>query len=109
MNRDKMTRDEAIAAVGLTAVMAAEADNCEPTCRVGGNGLMHNDPYIEYEGSAKVDYDNLTPEQVYNLPLDHCTIVAVYQEDNEQEQAAIDADCNTRDIDDIEIDHYCIV
>jgi len=106
MDKANLTREQAIAMVGLANVAAAEADNCEPTNRVGGNGLMHNDPYIEWAGSAEVDYDGLTADQVYNLPVTGCAIHAIYHESNEAEQAAIDADSSVWDIMDIGIDHY---
>ena len=69
---------------------------------------MHDDPYIEYEGSTDVDYDILTPEQVYNLSIGGCRLVAVYQETNEQEQRARAVATCTWDINDIVIDHYRI-
>jgi len=108
MDKANLTREQAIAMVGLANVEAAEADNCEPTGRVGGNGIMHNDPYIEWAGSAEVDYAGLTADQVYNLPIGGCTIRAIYHESNEAEQAAIDAASSVWDIMDIEIDHYAI-
>ena len=104
----QLTRDEAFKMVGIANVAAVEALNCEPTCRVGGNGLMHDDPYLEYAASANVSYDGLSPEQVAALPIGGCRIVAIYRASNEIEQTAIDADCDIWDFADVPIDHYRI-
>lgn len=101
-----MTREQAIAKVGLSNVEAAESDNCEITNRVGGNGIGYNDPYLEWAGYADVDYAGLTPEQLDNLPIGGCKLVCLYEETNEAEQAAIDADAWVWDIMDIPIAHY---
>jgi hypothetical protein len=72
-----MTRDKAIEMVGLGNVMAAESDNCEPTSRL----YDHEDGEIEWAGSAKVDYNGLSVDQVRNLPLGGCTLRAIYYTD----------------------------
>ena len=101
-----MTREQAIAKIGLSNVEAVESDNCEPTNRVGGNGIVHNDPFIEWVGYANVNYNGLTAEQLDNLPIGGCKLACYYEESNDAEQAAIDADTSVWDIMDIPITHY---
>ena len=106
MYGQKLTREQAIKMVGLTNVENAEADNCELTCRVGGNGLMHDDPYLEYAGSASVDYDGLSKAQFDNLPIGGCSLKVYYRASNEAEQASIDADSPIWDIMTLNPDEY---
>ncbi len=72
-----MIRQQAIELVGLTNVEAAEADNCEETGRL----YYHDDGEIEWRGSIKVDYSELTAEQVANLPIGGCYLHAYYYTD----------------------------
>jgi hypothetical protein len=103
-----MNRSQAIEMVGIKNVVAAEAVNCELTNRVGGNGLINSDPFLEYEGKAKIDYTVLSAVQKRKLPVLGGWIVAVYRVSNEIEQRAKDADCDIWDFADISIDDYQI-
>lgn len=71
---EKLTRDQAIAAVGIETVLAVEARNCEPTSRV----YDHEDGEIEWSASVEIYYDWLTAEQVAKLPMSGASLEAVY-------------------------------
>ena len=58
MQKGNLTREEAIAIVGLESVEKAESKNCEPTNRVGYNGACQGDDLIEWSaGAAAKDQD----------------------------------------------------
>lgn len=48
MQKGNLTREEAVAYVGESAVAKVEAANCEPTGRCGYNGSMQGDDLIEW-------------------------------------------------------------
>ena len=48
MKKGTLTREQAIEAVGEAAVLAVEAEGCEPTCRVGYNGACQGDAECEW-------------------------------------------------------------
>lgn len=50
--KGNLTREQAIAIVGINAVNAAEAKGCDPTNRVGYNGAYQGDDLIEWRASA---------------------------------------------------------
>lgn len=50
--KGKLTREEAIAIVGASAVAAVEGENCEPTNRVGYNGACQGDELTEWSASV---------------------------------------------------------
>lgn len=82
-----MNRNEAIAAVGIAAVKAVEAQQCEPTSRA----YEHEPGKIEWSASVDVDYDTLSPEQVRELPIGGCYLVAyyyTYAQDSERVEAS---------------------
>lgn len=54
-----LTRQEAIARVGLAAVEAVERKNCDPTNRVGFNGACQSDDFIEWSASHSCEADGL--------------------------------------------------
>lgn len=102
-----MTRTEMIERVGIKNVEQLELVNCELTNRCGGNGLMHGDQYLEFCATIKINYDGLSDDQIYNLPVGwECSISAYFEADNEIEQRAIDCDCGIWDIADIEVSQY---
>lgn len=77
MQKGNMTREEAIAIVGLESVEKAERENCEPTNRVGYNGAEQGDGLCEWSASVRCqDKDG-----------DACTLLAYYYTTNEQDQA----------------------
>lgn len=86
VDKDKMTRDEAIALVGLAAVKDVEAETCEPTSRA----YDHADGEIEWSASVKVDYDTLAPHQIDALPIGGCRLTAIYYTDAD-DAAAVEA------------------
>lgn len=49
MRHGTLTRDQAIAATSLTAVLAVEAESCEPTSRLQCDG----DPSVEFAASIR--------------------------------------------------------
>lgn len=53
--KGNLTRAQAVAIVGETAVAQAEAANCEPTNRVGYNGAIQDDSLIEWSASAAAE------------------------------------------------------
>ena len=77
MQKGNLTRDEAIAIVGLAAVQAVEAKNCEPTGRVGYNGECQGDDLCEWSASVSVD-DGV--------------LIAYYYTSNSDDQAMADGD-----------------
>lgn len=93
-----MTQQEAIDMVAKKNVWNVESENCELTCRVGGNGVMHNDPYLEYSASVCVDYSDLTDDQKNNLPIDGCKLTVYYRVPNDLEKYAIDSDVSIWDV-----------
>ena len=67
-----MTRERAIEMVGEDLIDRLDNVECDfmNTCR--------NDGLIEFAALLEVDYENLTAEQRYNLPVTGCSIVAYY-------------------------------
>jgi len=47
-----LTREQAVAIVGLAAVEAVEAENCDFTNRVGYNGSCQGDELVEFSASV---------------------------------------------------------
>ena len=68
MQKGNLTRAEAVAIVGESAVSKADAANCEPTNRVGYNGAIQGDDLIEWSGSASAEDKDGTA----------CTVTAYY-------------------------------
>jgi hypothetical protein len=91
--QDKLTREQAIELVGIEAVEKVEAENCEPSNRVGFNGACQDDDLTEWSASVKVGDRVLT---------------AYYYTDNEQDEAMAENDGDGSAID-WTIDHYSIV
>lgn len=56
---NKITRAEAIAAVGIEAVERVERVNCEPTNRVGYNGACQGNALTEWSAAVTVRDDTL--------------------------------------------------
>lgn len=50
--KDELTREEAVAIVGMDAVNAVEKENCEPTNLVGYNGECQGDDWTEWESAV---------------------------------------------------------
>ena len=73
-----LTREQAIALVGIEAVERAENENCEPTGRVGYNGSCQGDDLIEWSASAGCE-----DKEGYE-----CSVIAYYYTDEEDEDAA---------------------
>lgn len=80
MQKGNLTRAEAVAIVGESAVYRAEAQNCEPTNRVGYNGACQGDDLIEWSGSASAEDKDGTA----------CTVTAYYYTSQEEIDAAGD-------------------
>jgi hypothetical protein len=89
-----LTRDAAIKAVGLKAVEAVEAENCEPTNTVGCNGACQGDQYTQWAATVGAIADG-----------EDVTLTAYYYTTNEQDQAMADADGDGSVID-WEVDEY---
>lgn len=102
------SREWAVAFIGETNVDAVERENCEPSCRVGGNGLMRNDPYLEYTAAIEIDTDAVPLITKDLLPVTGCSLTAYYRASNELEQKAIDAEADIFDFYDLPIDEYRI-
>jgi len=90
---NKLTREQAIEKVGIEAVEKVDAENCEPTNRVGFNGDCQGDDLTEWSASIKVG---------------DSVLVAYYYTSNEQDQVMADYDGDGSAID-WTIDHYAIV
>ena len=95
----KLNRKQAIERCGQAAVDAVDADNCEPTNRVGFNGRCQGDALCEW--SATVD----AVDAVDGQP---CKLTAYYYITAADEQAIDDADGDAGVVDWV-IDHYEIV
>jgi len=80
MKHGNLTREEAIAKVGAAAVLAVEANNCEPTGRVGYNGECQGNE--ECEWSASVSCNDTAGDEV--------SLVAYYYTSNEDDQIMAD-------------------
>jgi hypothetical protein len=78
MEKGDLSRDQAIKLAGIDAVNRVDRVNCEPTNRVGYNGLCQGDEYTEW--SASIDLDNGETLTVY------------YYTSSEDEQTSIDND-----------------
>ena len=76
MQKGNMTREEAVSIVGEAAIEKVEAQNCEPTNRVGYNGAEQGDGLCEWSASLSCkDQDN-----------NNCILVAYYYTTNKQDQ-----------------------
>jgi hypothetical protein len=80
MKKGNLTRSEAVAIVGEAAVATAEAENCEPTNRVGYNGAIQGEDLIEWSGSASAE----------DKDGNECTVTAYYYTSQEEIDAAGD-------------------
>jgi hypothetical protein len=82
MEKGSLTREEAIAKVGESAVVAVEKENSQPTNRVGYNGVSMNDDECEFASSVIAE----------DADGDEVTLVAYYYISNEDEQIMVDND-----------------
>lgn len=80
MQKGNLSREQAIAIVGESAVKKAEAKNCEPTGRVGYNGASQGDNMIEWSAGAPAEDKNGVA----------CTVIAYYYTSQEEIDAAGD-------------------
>ena len=80
MQKGNLSREEAVAIVGETAVSKAESANCEPTNRVGYNGACQGDDLIEWSASASAEDKDGTD----------CTVTAYYYTSQDEIDAAGD-------------------
>lgn len=78
--KGNLTREQAIAQVGVSAVERAESQNCEPTNRVGYNGACQGDELIEWSASARAQDENGC----------ECVVTAYYYTTQEEIDAAGD-------------------
>lgn len=69
-----MTKQEVTAKVGAPTVDAIGYRHVVPTSRA----YDHPVGEIEWSAAVDVDYNTLTPEQVDNLPIGGCQLVAYY-------------------------------
>lgn len=76
LDMSHLTREQAIAIVGVAAVEKVEAENCEPTNRVGFNGACQGDD--ECEWSAFIGCEDLSGEK--------CRLTAYYYTTNEEDE-----------------------
>jgi len=76
MQKGSMTKDQVVKIVGLQAVEEVERENCEPTNRVGYNGVTQGDSLTEW--SAMVSCKDNDGDEVY--------LVAYYYTTNEQDE-----------------------
>lgn len=61
--KGNLTREQAVAIVGETAVDAVESEDCEPTNRVGYNGACQGNDLTEWSASTRcqdTDGNNVT-------------------------------------------------
>lgn len=94
MDTMRLTRDEAIKLAGIKAVEAVEAENCEPTNRVGFNGPCQGDDLTEWAASVTLDNGD--------------TLTAYYYTD-EDDEAEVEANGGDWGGIDWEISHYEIM
>lgn len=87
--KGRLTREQAVEIVGEAAVDKVEAENCEPTNRVGYNGACQNDGLCEWSASASCN-DKDGNDRI---------LVAYYYTTNEQDQTMVDADGDGSSID----------
>lgn len=77
-----MNKEQAIEIVGIDAIEALEAENCEPTNRVGYRGLAGGDQLTEWAASVTCkDKDG-----------NDCCVTAYYYTSNDEDKAIADAD-----------------
>lgn len=81
MKKGNLTREQAIEKVGIKTVEAVEAENCEPTNRIGYNGACQGDALIEW--SASVEF-----KDAEGIPR---TITAYYYTDEDDEKIVEEA------------------
>lgn len=77
MREDLLTREQAIAEVGLAAVEAVERENCEPTGAVGYNGRCQGDRLTEWSAAVYLtdaDGDEITLRAYYYTDEDDETL-----------------------------------
>ena len=91
---NKLNRDQAIAIVGLAAVDAVEARNCEPTGRAGYNGVRQGDSQTEWCASVNAGDDR--------------RLEAIYYTSAEQDQTMADAGGDGAAIN-WTVDHYVVI
>jgi hypothetical protein len=96
---DKYTRKQAIEMLGIAAVREVEAENCEPTNRVGVNGACEGDSLREWSASVKA---TTIPDGI------KCVLTVYYYTTNKQDEhmAACEGDGSVIDW---TIDHYTIL
>ena len=76
--KELLNREQAIKIVGLDAIKRVEAENCEPTNRVGYNGACQGDELTEWSASAQDKNGNM--------------LIAYYYTSNEDDQLMADCD-----------------
>lgn len=78
MRKGQYTRKQAVNIVGEDAIISVERENCEPTNRVGYNGICQDDDFIEWSASVTLD--------------DGRIVTAYYYTDSETEQICSEND-----------------
>ncbi len=74
--KGNLTREQAVAIVGETAVDEVESENCEPTNRVGYNGACQGNSLTEWSASKRCqDTDGID-----------VTLIAYYYTSNAQDK-----------------------
>lgn len=71
MRREGMTREQAIAEIGIDAVARLERINCEPTNRVGHNGNCQGDDDVEYSAEITLEDGRTATAYCYVAADDH--------------------------------------
>jgi len=77
MKKGTMTKEQAIAIVGVELVDKLDAENCGPTNRVGYNGACQGDDKTEHSASISLE--------------DGRVLMAYYYTSNEQDQVIAEA------------------
>jgi hypothetical protein len=82
MRKGRLTREQAAKEVGEELIVKLDAENCEPTGRVGYNGACQGDAETEWSASVVAqDADG-----------DRIVVTAYYYTDNEDDQRMADCD-----------------
>ena len=94
--KGSLTREQAVAIVGETAVDEVESENCEPTNRVGYNGALQGDSLTEWSASTRCQDTNGIA----------ATLIAYYYTSNAQDKVIAetgDAGCINWEIEGFEV------
>ena len=85
MRKEFMTREQAVEVVGEAAVSNVDSKACDPTNRVGYNGLCQGDDSTEWSASVGCE----------DKDGNDCILIAYYYTSSEQEQVMIDNELDT--------------